>query len=47
MRGRDRVQVEMFAVGTLEERVPSDHPLRAVRRMAEEALGVLEPVFAT
>lgn len=36
----------MFAVGSLEERVPSGHPLRAVRRMTDEALAELEPVFA-
>src|SRR5947208_5322871 len=33
MRGEDVQQDELFSYGTLEERVPSDHPLRAIRVM--------------
>lgn len=46
MRGSEQSQAELFAVGTLEERVPEGHPLRAVRRMTEAALAELEGVFA-
>jgi transposase len=46
MRGSELGQVELFAVGSLEARVPAEHPLRAVRRMTEQALAELEPVFA-
>jgi len=38
MRGEDLQQHELFSYGSLEERVPSDHPLRAIRTMADEAL---------
>jgi len=38
MRGVDRPQSVMFSYVHLEERVPEDHPLRAVREMVNEAL---------
>ena len=38
MRGEDRQQHELFSYGSLEERVPSDHPLRPIRRMVDAAL---------
>ena len=38
MRGEDIQQSELFSYGSLEERVPADHPLRAVRVMVDEAL---------
>ena len=38
MRGVDRPQSVMFSYVHLEGRVPEDHPLRAVREMANEAL---------
>ena len=38
MRGVDRPQSVMFSYVHLEDRVPEDHPLRAVREMANEAL---------
>ena len=38
MRGVDRPQSVMFSYVHLEERVPADHPLRAVRELANEAL---------
>ena len=38
MRGEDRPQSVMFSYVHLEGRVPEDHPLRAVRGLANEAL---------
>ena len=38
MRGEDIQQDELFSYGSLEERVPQDHPLRPIRKMADEAL---------
>ena len=38
MRGRREPQVTMLAFIDLEERVPADHPLRAIKRLADDAL---------
>jgi transposase len=38
MRGEDQQQSELFSYGSLEERVPADHPLRPVRKMVDGAL---------
>jgi transposase len=38
MRGNDFDQSPMFSYLSPEERVPADHPLRAIRRMTDEAL---------
>ena len=38
MRGEDRPQSVMFSYVHLEDLVPEDHPLRAVRELANEAL---------
>ena len=46
MRGDDRQQSDLFIYGSLEERVPQDHPLRPVRAMADIALEALSPRFA-
>lgn len=46
MRGDDRQQSDLFIDGSLEERVPKDHPLRPVRAMADIALEALSPSFA-
>src|SRR6516162_7030975 len=45
MRGADRQQSSMFSYISSEQRVPTDHPLRAMRAMAEAALGELGPRF--
>lgn len=45
MRGEDRNQQEMFSYGSLEERVPSDHPLRQIRAIVDKALVQLSPTF--
>ena len=41
MRGEDGRSVGMFSYVRLEERVPADHPLRAIRAMVDAALGDL------
>ncbi|MFN8878423.1 MAG: IS5/IS1182 family transposase, partial [Gemmatimonadota bacterium] len=38
MRGDERVQGMMFATVVLEDRVPADHPLRAIRRLVDPIL---------
>jgi hypothetical protein len=40
MRGQDAQQAAMFSYVGLEERIPADHPLRAIRAMADRALRV-------
>jgi transposase len=45
MRGEDQQQHEMFSYGSLEERIPADHPLRSMRAMVDEALGALDGRF--
>jgi len=46
MRGPDAEQAAMFSYVGLEERISADHPLRAIRAMAGQALRALSPVFA-
>jgi transposase len=45
MRGTDQQQSSVFSYLSAERRVPLDHPLRAVRAMADAALGELGPRF--
>lgn len=45
MRGEDLQQHELFSYGSLEERVPADHPLRPIRIMVDEALKDLDGRF--
>ena len=35
----------MFSYVSLEQRVPGDHPLRAVRKLTDAVLGTLSPEF--
>jgi transposase len=46
MRGKDAQQSALFSYVSLEDRVPADHPLRAIRRMADAALRGLDGRFA-
>jgi transposase len=46
MRGADYEQSSMFSYISAERRVPQDHPLRAVRTMADAALKELDQGFA-
>ena len=38
MRGRDDRDEGLFSYVRLEDRIPRDHPLRAIRALADEAL---------
>src|ERR1700751_1729315 len=45
MRGNERIQDRMFSYVSLEERVPSSHPLREVRKLTETVLQSLNAEF--
>jgi transposase len=45
MRGADTEQSSMFSYISAERRVPRDHPLRAIRIMADTALRALDERF--
>ena len=45
MRGNDEQQDGVFSYVSLEQRVPASHPLRAIRKMVNEALGQLSGRF--
>ena len=46
MRGTDKRSGEMFSYVDLEQRVRTDHPLRAIRAVVSEALDALSGEFA-
>src|SRR5216683_7584472 len=46
MRGDDKKQSGMYSYVTLEQRVPSEHPLRKIRPMFDRALEGLDGEFA-
>ena len=45
MRGSDRQQADMYSYLSPEERVRANHPLRAIRAMADEALQKMSKRF--
>ena len=45
MRGRRNPQITMLAFIDLEERVPAGHPLRTIKRLADEGLADLSSTF--
>jgi transposase len=45
MRGEDGVAEGFFSYVRLEQRVPADHPLRAIRELVDAALKELSPAF--
>ena len=45
MRGDDRGPETMFSYVSAEQRVPTDHPLRAIRAMADQALANMSERF--
>ena len=51
MRGPDEQTQHMFSYLSPEQRVPADHPLRAIRALTDEALrsmsGQLERLYST
>ena len=45
MRGDDRQPPAMFRYVSAEERVPKDHPLRAIRALVDDVLGSMSREF--
>ncbi len=45
MRGHHDQQDAMFSYVSLDSRIPEDHPLRPLRRMVDEALKGMSPLF--
>ena len=46
MRGQDEHQDEVFSYISPEQRIPQDHPLRAIRPVADQILKEMSPQFA-
>ncbi len=46
MRGNPQLQNPMFFIANTEERLPKDHPLRAIKRQADEVLRQMSRDFA-
>lgn len=46
MRGEDAKQEAMFSYISAEKRVPAEHPLRAIRKLADAVLEEMSPRFA-
>ena len=46
MRGHDEQTTHMFSYLSPEQRVPANHPLRAVRALTDEALHTMSRQFA-
>src|ERR1700722_4785178 len=46
MRGDDQQQEAVFSYVSLEQRVPAQHPLRAIRKWVDEGLAELSKDFA-
>lgn len=47
MRGPDERQAILFSYRSIEDRIPGDHPLRAMRRLVDPLLAELSPRFQT
>ncbi len=45
MRGEDQQQLGAFSYVSLEDRVPKDHPLRAIRKVVEEIFRTMNQEF--
>src|SRR6476619_4730405 len=45
MRGEIDPQIGLLTLTTPEKRVPADHPIREIKRLADAALKELDPVF--
>ena len=46
MRGQNREQRSMLMTGSLEDRISTDHPIRRIKALADEALARLHDTFA-
>ncbi|MDM7937166.1 MAG: IS5/IS1182 family transposase, partial [Cyanobium sp. CZS 48M] len=45
MRGQQERSGSLFSYVSIEERIPSSHPLRRIRKLADQALDRLNPTF--
>ena len=46
MRGEDQQpEAELFIYGSIEDRIPGDHPLRAIRPVVDGVLGAMSKEF--
>jgi transposase len=46
MRGTDKKQAPLFSYISQEDRIPKEHPLRAIRKMADEVLERMSKRFS-
>ena len=44
-RGRQDSQVSMLAFVNIEERIPATHPIRSIKRLTDEVLAGMSPLF--
>lgn len=47
MRGSDTMPESLFTMAKLEDFVPTDHPLRAMRELVNEALNIMDALFVS
>ena len=45
MRGHRERSGSLFSYVSIEERIPASHPLRRIRKLADQALDRLNPTF--
>jgi hypothetical protein len=45
MRGQQERSGSLFSYVSIEERIPASHPLRRIRKLADQALDRLNPTF--
>jgi len=45
MRGQQERSVSLFSYVSIEDRIPANHPLRRIRKLADQALDRLNPSF--
>jgi transposase len=45
MRGQQERPGSLFSYVSIEDRIPASHPLRRIRRLADQALDRLDPTF--
>ena len=45
MRGHRERSGSLFSYVSIEERIPATHPLRRIRKLADQALDRLNPTF--
>ena len=45
MRGQRERSGSLFSYVSIEERIPASHPLRRIRKLADQALDRLNPTF--